>query len=50
MGFLTIISGVGLLMPPVNAKTAQHFLKESLPNKKSGTPGISSIMVNVICE
>jgi hypothetical protein len=50
MGFLTIISGVGLLMSPVNAKIVQHFLKESLPSKKSGTPGMSSITVNVICE
>jgi hypothetical protein len=50
MGFLTIISSVGLLMSPVNTKIVQHFLKEALPNKKSGTPGMSSITVSVICE
>jgi hypothetical protein len=33
-------------MSPANAKTAQHFLKESLPNKKSGTPGMSELFVS----
>jgi hypothetical protein len=50
MGFHIIISGVGLLVSPANTKTVQHFLKESVPNKKNGTPGLSSIVVKVIFE